>query len=147
MADVVTEVEESRPAKPKRAAKANGQAPVKAAGKGAAKTVKAKAGAENAPKATASPAKGMSKAKGTKAKPKMVEKDQFGLRKGSTKSRAAMLYARKSGATLAEVKNVLGTVQLNVLVGLEADGYRVTRESEKRDGKRPVTRYRLFPKT
>ena len=53
------------------------------------------------------------------------------------------MYARKNGATLAEVKEALGSVQLNVLVGLEAEGFTVNKEKEKIEGQRPVTRYFL----
>jgi cytoskeletal protein RodZ len=130
-----------RPEKPKAKAKANG--PTKAR---TAKAAKAPVKAKTAPKATARSAKAPAKAKAGKAKATVTEKDQYGLRKGSTKSLAAAMYARKSGATLTEVKDKLGSVQLNVLVALETEGYKVEREKEERKGARPVTRYRLFPK-
>lgn len=147
------EATESRPAKSKVKAKANGhdKAPVKAAGKPAAKAApKAATKAKTAPKVTAKAAKAPEKVKAAKpAKAKAVskaEKDEFGLRKGSTKSQAAAMYARKSGATLDEVKQKLGSVQLNVLNGLEEDGFTVERIKEERKGQRPVTRYYLKPK-
>lgn len=154
----VSETPESRPAKSKgkasakanghdkgtKAAKAPAKAAVKAAGKPKGKTAHKVAGkAETAPKATTKARKGSEKPKAAKSK---AEVDQFGLRKGSAKSKAAAMYARKNGATLAEVKDALGSVQLNVLNGLEAEGYRVDRKKEKRDGERPVTRYSLKAK-
>jgi hypothetical protein len=87
----------------------------------------------------------------SKAKPESVEaesktgKDQFGLRKGSARSEAAAMYARKSGATLAEVEEQVGSIQLNVLIDLKKKGWLVEQDTEKRkgQGKRPVTRYYL----
>jgi hypothetical protein len=84
--------------------------------------------------------------KTTKEKTKVV-RDQFGLRKGSARSEAAAMYARKSGATLAEVKERVGSIQLNVLTALEKDGWIVEKSAEKHDNQRPVTRYRLKSKT
>jgi len=113
------------------------------------KAAKAKAPA----KAQAAKTKPAKKAKSAKpvAKPKKVaakkadksEKDQFGLRKGSTRSTAAAMYARKSGATLEEVKEAVGSIQLNVLKELEATGFVVEKEKQTRSGKRPLTRYWL----
>lgn len=141
---------ESRPAKTKiKATKANGhddsqEATVKAPSKRKVKAAaKSPVKAKNAPKATAKAAKAPAKAKAAKAKTSTVDKDQFGFRKGSAKSEAAAMYARKSGATLGEVKAKLGSVQLNVLVGLEAEGYKVTKVKEERKGQRPATRYFL----
>jgi len=139
MAESVSEVVEveSRPAKSVKApVKAAGKLKVKAAGKAPIK-------AKTAPKATVKAAKAPAKAK--EAKPVTV-KDQFGLRKASTRSEAAAMYARKNGATLNEVKEKLGSVQLNVLVALEAEGYTVEREKIERKGERAITRYRLLPK-
>lgn len=120
------------------------KAPAKAKGKAAAKVVaKAPAKAKAAPKATAKAAKAPDKAKATPAKASATKKDQYGFRDGSTKSKAVAMYARKSGATLAEVKDKLGSVQLNVLNALEDEGYEVERKAEKRDGARAVTRYFL----
>lgn len=142
----VSEVTETKP----KAAKANGHAKpaVKAAGKPAAKAApKAAPKAKTAPKATAKAAKAPEKAKAAAkvAKPKApaAEKDAYGFRKGSAKSKAVAMYARKNGATLAEVKEALGSVQLNVLVALEADGKKVERITEERKGQRAVTRYIL----
>jgi len=125
----VDEVKE-KPAKAKATAKAK---PEKVA-----KPVKAEA---KAPKAKA--AKGPEKAKA--AKPK-AEKDAYGLRKGSSKSEAATMYARKSGATLEEVKAKVGSIQLNVLNDLEAEGWEVVREKQERKGQRAITRYWLKAK-
>lgn len=105
---------------------------------------KVKASAKPKLKAKAKTAKGSEKAKAAKSS---VEKDQYGLRKGSTKSQAAAIYARKSGATLEEVKEKLGSVQLNVLNELEEDGWKVERVKEQRKDRRPATRYWLKAKS
>ena len=102
-----------------------------------------------AAKPKAKTAKGSEKTKAAKPKAEKkakAEKDQFGLRKGSTRSEAAAMYARKSGATLEEVKIKVGSIQLNVLNELEANGFEVKKEKQERKGKRPVTRYWLFAK-
>lgn len=133
MADVLPEV--ATPIAPKAPAKAKGAAKPKV-------TAKAPVKAKASPKAPAKAAKAPEKAKA--AKPKAaVKKDMYGFRDGSTKSKAVAMYARKSGATLAEVKEKLGSVQLNVLNALEEGGYEVERKTEKRDGARAVTRYFL----
>lgn len=141
--DSVSNVTETKP----KAAKANGHAkvPAKAAGKPSAKAAgKVPAKAKAAPKATAKAAKASEKAKApAKAAKAVAEKDAYGFRKGSAKSKAVAMYARKNGATLAEVKDALGSVQLNVLVALEADGKKVERITEERKGQRAVTRYIL----
>jgi hypothetical protein len=105
-----------------------------------AKTVKAKgrklivkkAKASKEVKAKKAPKSGMKTA---------VVRDKFGLRKGSARSEAATMYARKSGATLAEVKERVGSIQLNVLTTLAKNGWEVDKDTEKRAGGRPVTRY------
>ena len=144
--DVVDNAPESRPAKSKpKVAKPNGhdKAPAKAAGKPAIKaTAKAPAKAKTAPKAAAKPAKAIAKAKAT-SKREPTEKDQYGFRKGSMKSKAIAMYARKNGATLDEVKAALGSVQLNALTSLEENGAKVERIKEERKGQRSVTRYIL----
>jgi hypothetical protein len=149
--DSVSEVE-SRPAetKPKtRKAKSNGhdEAPVKATGKVKAKGAgKAPIKAKTAPKAAIKAAKGLKavgKAKTAKPKREVTEKDAYGFRKGSAKSKAVAMYARKNGATLAEVKAAVGSVQLNVLNSMEADGAKIERVKEEKKGHRPVTRYIL----
>src|SRR6266700_7326996 len=141
-------VVESRPAKsvPKASDKSNGEDkdPVKAAGMSVKKAAKAKVRATTAPKVTAKATKTPLKAK--VAKPKAatkVEKDVWGFRKGSAKSKAIAMYARKSGATLEEVKTAVGSIQLNVLNSLEENGKLVERIKEQRKGQRPVTRYFL----
>lgn len=143
-------VVESRPARTKASDKSNGQddAPVKATGKPVKKAAaKATVKAKNAPKATARAAKATNKVKAAKPKAESkVEKDIWGFRKGSAKSKAVAMYARKSGASLEEVKAVVGSVQLNVLNSLEENGARVERVKEQRDGQRPITRYYLKAK-
>lgn len=142
VSDVEVEVE-SRPAKtvkPKVKANGAGKPTDRPKVKAAPKAAKA---AKSAPRATAKAAKGAEKAK--VAKPK-TEKDVWGLRKGSAKSEAAAMYARKNGATLAEVKERVGSIQLNVLHALEKAGYTVEKEKHVREGHRPVTRYKLLAK-
>jgi hypothetical protein len=104
-----------------------GKAPVKA--KGAAK-VKAKGKAKPRKARTVDPAK----------------LDQFGLRKGSIKSRAAAMYAAKKGATLNEVKEALESTQFNVLTELEGKGFKVTRTLVSGIGARQATKYHLSAK-
>lgn len=149
-ATVVQETEK-RPAKSVKA-KSNGQAPkavVKAADKPKVKkAVKVAAKAKTAPKATVKAHKVVAKTKAVKtkvAKPRVskAELDAWGFRKGSAKSQAVAMYARKSGATLGEVKAVVGSVQLNCLVLLEEQGKKVERVKEKRGDERAVTRYWL----
>jgi len=142
-------MEETAP-KAKAKAKAPGQGkwaakpPVKAAGKPkVAKAVKVAAKAKAAPKATVKAAKGSEKPKVAKPKAEGVKKDAWGFREGSAKSQAVALYAAKAGATLEEVKEAVGSVQLNVLNGLEEAGHEVKRVKEEREGQRSVTRYFL----
>lgn len=141
---------ESRPAKSAKPAKAkaNGAAPVKAASKPKAKAAaKAPTKAKTAPKATAKATKAPAKAKVAKPKAESkVERDVWGFRKGSAKSDAVAMYSRKSGATLSEVKDKVGSIQLNVLNALEADGHKVERKKEERKGQRAATRYFLTAK-
>ena len=111
-----------------------------------AKKVSAKAPTKKAKYVKSTPKKAVkkavAKAKAKVTKPK-AEKDAYGLRKGSLKSLAAAMYARKNGATLEEVKDKVGSTQLNVLTELEAAGYGVKQEKQKRKGKRDVFRYWL----
>lgn len=75
-----------------------------------------------------------------------VEKDAFGFAIGTLKSRAASLYAARDGATAAEVKAALGSLQLNLLTVLVKRGFTVTKAKEKADkNERLVTRYFLKP--
>jgi hypothetical protein len=100
-------------------------------------------------KATGKAAKPAKAAKAKAAKPAKAEKvelDKFGYRKGSLRSQAAALYSTGKGATLGEVKEKLGSVQLNVLTELEGKGYKVTKTKEAGDGPRQVTRYHLKSK-
>jgi hypothetical protein len=70
--------------------------------------------------------------------------DEFGIRLGTKKSKAAAMYAAGSGATLNEVKMALGQIHYNVLSQLEAKGFKVDRVME--GDKKRITRYRLYPK-
>ena len=126
-------------------------APVKKAKAKAPKVVKAKANGHATPPAKA-PAKVAAKAKPAKvakAKAKVdrirdpAKLDQFGLRKGSIKSQAAAIYAKGKGATLGDVKGVLGSVQFNVLKELEAKGFTIDKTEVKGTGTRSVTRYKI----
>ena len=128
--EAVTEAPAPAPTKPAR--KANGTA---------------RPGRPAKIKATGKAAKAIAKpVKAKPAKRDKVELDEFGYRKGSLKSKAAAQYSLKRGATLAEVKEKLGSVQLNVLTELEGKGYKVTKSKEAGDGPRQVTRYRLMAK-
>jgi len=143
--------------------------PAKAAGKPkAAKAVKAKAGNGNghvAPKATkkaagkaaaeggrvakaktAKPAK--AKAKGARAERQRdpAKLDQWGFRKDSIKSRAASIYAKGKGATLAQVKEVVGSIQFNLLTELKEHGFKVEVDEVKNTDGRVVNRYKLHAK-
>jgi hypothetical protein len=105
-------------------------------------------------KPVASPPVGVMKApdppKGTATKatskpPKAVTGvDQFGIRLGTNKSKAAAMYAAGNGATLNEVKEALGQIHFNVLTQLEKKGFKVDRVME--GDKKKITRYRLHPK-
>jgi hypothetical protein len=107
----------------------------------------------NGAKATAKPAKAKATGKAAKpakatakpaaAKRAKAEVDGFGYREGSLRSKAAALYSNKKGATLAEVKEKLGSVQLNVLKELEGKGYKVKKAKEAGEGTRQITRYYL----
>lgn len=133
--DEVEEEAETEVEKPK----ARRGRPPKAANEAMPKAAKAAVKPAKAPaKAVKAKANGAVK----KAKP-AAEKDVWGYRKGSTKSQAAAMYALKRGATLAEVKEKLGSVQLNVLVELEGKGHTVRRIKEKGTGARQITRYFL----
>ena len=91
-------------------------------------------------------------AKPVKAKAKGERKrdpaklDQWGFRKDSIKAKAAAIYAKGKGATLQEVKEVVGTIQFNLLKELEEQGHTVDRTDVKTDKGRVVTRYKLRPK-
>tara|TARA_R110000868_G_scaffold279441_1_gene539473 strand:- start:502 stop:1086 length:585 start_codon:yes stop_codon:yes gene_type:complete len=130
-------------AKAKAKAKANGangtHKPAKAAkgptkAEAAANLAKAKAKGKVAP-VKADKAKGKPKAK--------TPLDDFGFREGSVKSSAAAMYASKRGATLNEVKDKVGSIQLNLLKALEEKGHKVKKVKEDGDGNRQVTRYFL----
>lgn len=144
MSEAVESEVTSEPVKKPAKVKTNGAAKPKAAVKAASKP---KAKVAKPAKVKAKAAKAPAKAKVAKPKAESkAEKDAYGLRKGSSKSKAAALYARKSGATLEEVKEAVGSIQLNVLKDLEEEGYTVDKKKDQRDGQRPVTRYFLKSK-
>lgn len=77
-----------------------------------------------------------------KAGPKAKQPlDAFGYRINSLKSKAAAMYSSKKGATLAEVKDATGSIQLNVVTELKNKGKQVTKKKEKGPGQREITRY------
>lgn len=94
--------------------------------------------------------KAKAKVKKAKAKPRAANPatlDVFGLRKGSGKSKAAALYARKEGATLAEVKAKTGGVQYNVLKQLADEGHKLKSVEEvNKKTSRTVSRFFLTAK-
>jgi hypothetical protein len=123
--------------KPAKKATANGASKPKA-------EAKAKPAAKAAPaKATAKPAKGKAKAERKQDPAKL---DAFGFRKESIKSKAAALYAKGKGATLADVKEALGSVQFNLLTELKEKGYEVEESEVKNTNGRMVTRYKIVSK-
>jgi hypothetical protein len=131
---------------PKKAANGNGadKAPAKAAGKAKVTAKGGKAPAKKAaPKATAKPAK--AKAKKAERQRDPAKLDQWGFRKDSIKSRAAAMYAKAKGATLAEVKEEVGSVQFNLLTELKEAGHNVEVDQVKANG-RMVNRYKLHAK-
>ena len=118
--------------------------PVKATGKPKPKKATGVARkAKNAPKRPAKAAKGKSK---PKARAPKASLDAFGFRAGTARSKAVAMFARKGGATLAEIKKAVGSVQLNCLVALEAEGYKIVRKKEDGSGARTITRYFLKSK-
>jgi outer membrane biosynthesis protein TonB len=127
---------EPAPVKPRKA---------KAAAKPAKKAKPAAKAAKPAKKAKAKSAKAAKPKKPRQVNPETV--DEFGLRKGSIKSKAAAMYSRKEGATLAEVKSKLGSVQYNVIKQLVAKGHklRTVEEVNKKSG-RKASRFHLSAK-
>lgn len=141
----VADEEQAPPAKPAKkapAAKTPRKATAKANGKG---NGKAPVKAASKAKATAAPAKGKAKAKAAR-QVDMTKLDQFGFRKGSIKSQAAAMYAKGKGATLAEVREALGSVQFNLLTELEGNGFKVDKVPAKGETGRGVHRYKIHPK-
>lgn len=119
---------------------------VKAKANGASKPAKVAKAAPAKVKATSKPTKAKAKAKAKAPKASKVALDDFGFRVGSIKSQAAAMYASKKGATLAEVKAKLDSVQLNLLTTLEGEGYKVKKVKEEGPGARKITRYFLQAK-
>jgi hypothetical protein len=127
----------SKPRKPaaKAAGKGNGKAPVKAKGKALAKAA-----------APAKPAKAKAKTAKAERVRDPAKLDAFGFRKESIKSKAAAMYAKGKGATLAEVKEELGSVQFNLLTELQGKGHKVDKSEVKSASGRMITRYKLHGK-
>ncbi len=77
----------------------------------------------------------------TPTKRRSTERDEFGFVEGSINSMAAKLYAREEGATTAEIKNRLGSPQLNLFKVVVKKGYTIKKEQTKTEEGRKVTRY------
>jgi hypothetical protein len=145
--DEATEAQDTEaPVTPAKAPKTKTprKAPVKAAGNGKAKPAVKAQGKKAAPAATPKAAKG--KAKKAERQRDPAKLDAFGFRKESIKSKAAAMYAKGKGATLGEVKEVLGSVQFNLLTELEGNGHKVDKTEVKSSTGRMVTRYKLHGK-
>ncbi len=94
---------------------------------------------EQPKKAPRKRAKKAKKANGNgKASREPVTLDEWGIREGTARSKAVALYARPEGASLAEVKEAVGSVQYNVLTELKEKGHTITVS-----GKRGAQRYQL----
>ena len=126
--------------------------PAKAAEKAKGDTPKAKA--TTPPQAPVTPPEAPKKAKGKGAKgeggkpaiePAKAAVDAYGFKLDTIKSKAAAMYASKRGATVGEVKEALGSLQLNLLKDVEKRGFTIERTKEK-TGSRSVTRYKIVTK-
>lgn len=141
------EVEQQKPHIPAKRAKANGKdngKPLKAAAK--PKATKPKVAKAKAAKPAETTVKAKGKGKAATRAPRTADPtklDEFGLRKGSLKSRAAAMYASKKGATLTEVSAKLESTQFNVITQLVAKGWKLRTTKEAGDGPRQITRYFL----
>ena len=137
----------AKPPKPKKPKPVKPAVKAKGNGKGNGATPH-KASAKAAPKAAVK-AKGKAPVK-AKARAKPVRDpaklDAYGFRKGTIKSKAAAMYAKGKGATLAEIKEALGSVQFNLLTELEGNGFTIGKTEAKNDAGRPVTRYKINAK-
>lgn len=103
---------------------------------------------EEEPKLEVKPKKRAKKAPKEPKEPKVQRKapagsDEFGLRVGSLDNKAATMYSSGGGATLAEVKERLGSIKFNVLTKLEKKGFTITKTKEAGANNRTVTRYKL----
>lgn len=92
------------------------------------------------------PAKAKKPVKKTKAKKEATPLDDFGFRKGTIRSKAAAMYSSARGATIMEVKAKLGSVQYNMLINLEQNGFKLIRKEIDGLGNRPATRFFLHTK-
>ena len=79
----------------------------------------------------------------TKKPSKDVELDKFSFKIGTIKSKAASMYARKSGASTEEVEEEFNGAQLNLLKEAAERGHTVKKEKTQRKDGRSVTRYYL----
>lgn len=147
-AAAAADTEASAPAeKPVKAPKATKVAKPRKGANGAAtdKAAKAAPKAAKTAKGTAKAAKAAKVAKPAKAQRQRdpAKLDTFGFRKDSIKSRAAAMYAKGKGATLAEVKEEVGSVQFNLLTELGGRGFQIDQTEVKNAAGRMVTRYKL----
>jgi cell division septation protein DedD len=108
-----------------------------------AKTVAKAAKAAKAPEASAAKGNGTPKAARKPRTTDPAKLDQFGLRLGSLKSKAAAMYATKNGATLDEVKEALDSTQFNVLTELGKKGFKIDKTAVSGKAERKVTKYKL----
>lgn len=92
------------------------------------------------------PAKVKKPLKKAKAKKETTPLDDFGFRKGTIRSKAAAMYSSAKGATIMEVKAKLGSVQYNMLINLEQNGFKLVRKEIDGLGNRPATRFFLHAK-
>jgi len=112
----------------------------------------ADAEAVEAPKPKKRKTKVVKKAKAPTAKLKKKAKlppaglDDYGFRKGSIRSKAAVMYASAKGATLAEVRAKLGGTQYNMMTELKKRGFKITTKVVDGVGNRPASRYFLQQK-
>jgi hypothetical protein len=106
-----------------------------------AKVVKPKAKAKSNGKAkvVAKPKKQAKKSRNVD----LSKLDQFGFRLDSKKHKAAVMYASKRGATLAEVKKALKSTQFNLLTELEGRGFKIRREAIAGSTGRAITRFHI----
>lgn len=100
-----------------------------------------KATPKGAKVATPKPAKATPQA--PKPQSKLIERDGYGFKAGTLRSKAAAMYGSKEGATIEEVKKATGGLQLNLLKTLEKQGWKVRREKGDGPTGRKVNRYFL----
>src|ERR1700721_3245921 len=139
-AEKPTKEPKAKKATPAKAA-TNGHSKPKAEAKGTTKA-KAKGASAATPKAT----KGKAKAPTAERQRDLTKLDAYGFRLGTIKAKAAAMYAKGKGATLADVKEALGSVQFNLLTEVKERGFTVEEADVKGPTGRIVTRYKIVAK-